>query len=422
MTQRVILNKVKDLATIQAMLLKRGMAFDLNPLFELDSRRKLLQKEYDDLRARQNEVSKEVQALKKAGKDASGIIADMQKVATRLKEIGPEQTEIEKKLENLCLTIPNTPHSSVPSGKSSEENHIERTWGEKPKFNFTPKDHSEIGEKLGILDFERAAKMSGSRFVIYKGAGAKLERALINFMLDLHTKENGYTEILPPFMVNAPALVGTGQLPKFEEDLFKTTAGHYLIPTAEVPLTNIYSNEILKEEDLPISMVAYTPCFRAEAGSYGKDVKGLIRQHQFNKVELVKFTHPENSYEALEQLTGDAEKVLQKLGLHYRVVSLCTADLGFSSAKTYDIEVWLPGQNVYREISSCSNCEAFQARRANIRFKGKDGKLKFAHTLNGSGLAVGRTLIAVLEQYQQKDGSITVPEILKPYLGIAKIG
>ncbi|OGQ44873.1 MAG: serine--tRNA ligase [Deltaproteobacteria bacterium RIFCSPLOWO2_02_FULL_46_8] len=399
------------------MLLKRGMAFDLNPLFELDTRRKLLQKEYDDLRARQNEVSKEVQALKKAGKDASGIIADMQKVAARLKEIGPEQTEIEKKLDNLCLLIPNTPHLSVPVGKSSEENRVERTWGEKPKFDFTPKDHSEIGEKLGILDFERAAKMSGSRFVIYKGAGAKLERALINFMLDLHTKENGYTEILPPFMVNPLALIGTGQLPKFEEDLFKTTEGHYLVPTAEVPLTNIYRDEILKEGDLPISLTAYTPCFRAEAGSYGKDVKGLIRQHQFNKVELVKFAHPENSYTALEKLTGDAEKVLQKLGLHYRVVSLCTGDLGFSASKTYDIEVWLPGQNAYREISSCSNCEAFQARRTNIRFKGKDGKPKFVHTLNGSGLAVGRTFVAILEQFQKADGTFEIPKVLQSYLG-----
>ncbi|OGQ06249.1 MAG: serine--tRNA ligase [Deltaproteobacteria bacterium RIFCSPLOWO2_01_44_7] len=391
---------------------------------ELDAKRKKLQKEFDDLRARQNQVSQEIQALKKEGKSTNALIADMQKVAERLKEIGPEQRSVEEKLKGLSLQLPNKPHKSVPVGKTPEDNRVERIWGEKPKFNFTPKDHVEIGEKLGILDFERAAKIAGSRFAIYKGLGASLERALINFMLDLHTKEHGYIEVLPPFMVNAKALVGTGQLPKFESDLFKTTDGYYLVPTAEVPLTNIYQDEILKEEDLPISLTAYTPCFRSEAGSYGKDVKGLIRQHQFNKVELVKFSHPDHSYENLEKLTKNAETVLQKLELHYRVVTLCTNDMGFAAAKTYDLEVWLPSQNTYREISSCSNCEDFQAKRANIRFRAKDGpstslrasKLQFVHTLNGSGLAVGRTLIAVLEQFQQKDGSFAIPEVLKPYL------
>ena len=389
---------------------------------DLDAKRKKLQHEYDTLRARQNQASKEIQQLKKTGKDTSAIISEMTKVSGRLKEISAEQSEVEEKLKAGFLDSPNKRHASVPEGKSSADNRIERTWGDKPKFAFTPKDHAALGEALGILDFDRAAKISGSRFTIYKGAAAKLERALINFMLDLHTKEHGYTEILPPFLVNAQALVGTGQLPKFEEDLFKTTSGHYLVPTAEVPLTNIYSNEILKEEALPISLTAYTPCFRAEAGSYGKDVKGLIRQHQFNKVELVKFTHPDKSYEALEELTGHAEKVLQKLDLHYRVVTLCTADIGFAAAKTYDIEVWLPGQNAFREISSCSNCEDFQAKRAGIRFKPKaGGKPQFVHTLNGSGLAVGRTLIAILEQYQQKDGSIAIPKVLQTYFGADEI-
>ena len=389
---------------------------------DLDTRRKELQYEFDTLRARQNQASKEIQKLKSAGQDASSLIAEMGQVAARLKEIQSERNEVEEKLKVTKLDIPNIRHASVPVGTSSEDNCVERVWGKKPEFDFQPKDHTELGEKLGILDFERAAKIAGSRFAVYKGAAAKLERALINFMLDLHTQENGYTEILPPFMVNAKALTGTGQLPKFEEDLFKTTTGYYLVPTAEVPLTNLYQDEILKEEALPISLTAYTPCFRAEAGSYGKDVKGLIRQHQFNKVELVKFTHPEKSYEALEKLTGDAEKVLQKLGLHYRVITLCTADMGFSAAKTYDLEVWLPGQNAYREISSCSNCEDFQARRAGIRFKPKSGdKPQFVHTLNGSGLAVGRTLIAIFEQYQKKDGSIAIPKPLWKYLDFKEI-
>lgn len=383
----------------------------------LDKRRKEIQKEFDQLRAKQNEVSKEIVALKKSGQSTDSLLKAMQVVAERIKILKAEQADVEGNLQSAHLLVPNHRHSSVPVGNTSADNRVERVWGNKPEFSFIPKDHTDLGEALGILDFERAAKVAGSRFAVLKGMGAKLERALINFMLDLHTSEHAYTEVLPPFMVNAKALTGTGQLPKFEEDLFKTTAGYYLVPTAEVPLTNLYQDETLKEEDLPISLTAYTPCFRAEAGSYGKDVKGLIRQHQFNKVELVKFAHPDHSYEALEELTGHAEKVLQKLGLHYRVITLCTGDIGFSAAKTYDIEVWLPGQNAFREISSCSNCEDFQARRANIRFKGQSGKPQFVHTLNGSGLAVGRTLIAILEQCQQKDGSIAIPKALQTYLG-----
>lgn len=389
---------------------------------DLEARRKQLQKEFDDLRAEQNRASQEIAARKRAGQDVSDLLAKMQSVAARLKELKAEQQSVAGDLTSFNLESPNQRHSSVPIGKSSEENRVERIWGKLPKFDFAPKDHTALGETLGILDFERAAKIAGARFCLYKGLGAKLERALINFMLDLHTSKNGYTEILPPFLANTKTLTGTGQLPKFEGDLFKTTDGYYLIPTAEVPLTNIYQDEILDAKDLPISLTAYTPCFRSEAGSYGKDVKGLIRQHQFNKVELVKFAHPEKSYEDLEKLTKDAESILQKLGLHYRVVTLCTGDIGFAAAKTYDLEVWLPGQNAFREISSCSNCEDFQARRANIRWREKGGKPQFVHTLNGSGLAVGRTLIAILENYQQKDGSIAIPKVLQPYVGASKIG
>jgi seryl-tRNA synthetase len=346
----------------------------------------------------------------------------MQKAAARVKEIQPELAKIEEELKALLLEIPNIPHKSTPLGKSAEDNPVVRIHGAKPSFAFKPLEHFDIGEKLGILDFDRAAKISGARFVIYKAAGALLERALINFMLDTATRENGYTEVFPPFMVNAKAMTGTGQLPKFEADLFKTTDGYYLVPTAEVPLTNMYADEILKEASLPIKLTAYTACFRSEAGSYGKDTRGLIRQHQFNKVELVKFAHPDKSYEELELLTNNAEVILQKLGLHYRVISLCTADLGFSSAKTYDLEVWLPGQNAFREISSCSNFEDFQARRANIRFKNSAGKMRFVHTLNGSGIAVGRTVVAILENYQQQNGSVIIPEALRPYMhGLEKI-
>jgi len=319
------------------------------------------------------------------------------------------------------LQIPNLPHASVPVGTSEADNQVVRTWGKKPEFSFAAKPHWEIGEDLGILDFERGTKITGARFTLYRDQGARLERALINFMLDLHTGEHGYEEVLPPFLVNDQSLIGTGQLPKFEADLFKTTSGLFLVPTAEVPVTNIYRDEILPCEKLPLSLTAYTPCFRSEAGSYGKDVRGLIRQHQFNKVELVKFTRPEDSYEQLEKLTHDAETILQKLNLHYRVVALCTGDMGFSSAKTYDIEVWLPGQNCYREISSCSNFEDFQARRAKIRFKDENGKNRYLHTLNGSGLAVGRTLVAILENYQQADGSVTIPEALSTWMRNTKV-
>ncbi len=413
---------VTNLDKIKEMLIKRGQTIDLAPLESLNDERKRLQQEYDSLRAEQNKASEEIARLKKDKKDASSIIASMQSAASKVKEIQPKLTEIEDKLRSVLLLIPNIPHESVPVGTDSAQNPVVRTWGEKPNLDFKPKEHFDIGENLGILDFDRAAKISGARFTIYKSHGAALERALINFMLDVHTRENGYTEMLPPYMVNAKAMTGTGQLPKFEADLFKTNYDYYLIPTAEVPVTNYYADEILKGADLPIKFSAYSACFRSEAGSYGKDTRGLIRQHQFNKVELVKFAHPDNSYAELESLTNNAESILQKLGLHYRVVSLCTGDIGFSSAKTYDIEVWLPGQNAYREISSCSNFEDFQARRANIRFKDAGGKTRFVHTLNGSGLAVGRTVVAILENYQLSDGSVVIPEALRFYMhGLEKI-
>lgn len=407
---------ISNLDAIKKMLSNRGQTYDLSKIETLNVERKTLQQEFDKLRAEQNKASGEIAKLKKEKKDASAIINSMQAAANRVKEIQPLLTEIEDKIRGVLLEIPNIPHSSVTIGRSSDDNKEIRKWGKKPEFTFKPKEHFDIGEKLGILDFDRAAKIAGARFTIYKDKGALLERALINFMLDTHTRENGYTEILPPYLVNATAMTGTGQLPKFEADLFKTTDGYYLIPTAEVPVTNIFNNETLKESDLPIKYTAYTACFRSEAGSYGKDTRGLIRQHQFNKVELVKFAHPDKSYEELESLTNNAESILQKLGLHYRVVSLCSGDIGFSSAKTYDLEVWLPGQNAYREISSCSNFEDFQARRANIRFKDASGKVRFVHTLNGSGIAVGRTVVAILENYQQADGSVVVPEVLRPYM------
>ncbi len=405
-----------NLNTVKESLQKRGQEIDLSPLEALHLKRKNLQVEFEALRAKQNQSSAEIQKLQKAKQDASAILSEMQQISKRLKEVSPELVELEEEIEKFLLNIPNIPHASVPLGKTSQDNLMLRQGGKKPSFSFKAKEHWELGEKLGILDFERGVKIAGSRFTLYKGLGAQLERALINFMLEVHTQENGYLETLPPFLVNAQSMTSTGQLPKFEEDLFKTTTGLYLIPTAEVPLTNIHRDEILKEEELPLLYTAYTPCFRSEAGSYGKDLKGLTRQHQFNKVELVKFSSPENSYAELEKLTLDAEKILQKLGLHYRVVTLCAGDLGFSAAKTYDIEVWLPGQNLYREISSCSNFEDFQARRAKIRYKAKDGKNRLVHTLNGSGLAVGRTLLAILENYQQEDGSIKIPEVLIPYM------
>lgn len=413
---------ISNLDIVKKMLEDRGQDYNLTTLEALNDKRKKIQQEFDSIRADQNKASAEIAKLKKEKKDTSSIIDSMQNTAVRVKEIQPELAKIEDELRGMLLLIPNIPHKSVPLGKSSEDNKEIRTWGKKPSFSFKPKEHFDIGEDLDILDFNRAAKISGARFTIYKGYGALLERALINFMLDLAVKENGYTEILPPYMVNAKSMIGTGQLPKFEADLFKTTDGYYLIPTAEVPVTNIFADEILNEKDLPIKYAAYTACFRSEAGSYGKDTRGIIRQHQFNKVELVKFAHPDNSYDELESLTSDAEAVLQKLELHYRVVALCSGDLGFSSAKTYDLEVWLSGQNAFREISSCSNFEDFQARRANIRFKDSNGRMRLVHTLNGSGIAVGRTVVAILENYQQKDGSVIIPEALRPYMhGLEKI-
>lgn len=401
---------------VEKALKDRTQSFDLEHLLSFNDQRKKIQAEFELLRARQNQASKEISRLQKEKKDSGAILAEMKKLSEEIHALSSKQGDVESEINSMLLSLPNIPHHTVPIASEPTGNLQIREWGEKPSFSFKPKEHVELGEKLGILDFERGAKIAGARFTLYRGTGALLERALINFMLDIHTKEHGYEEVLPPFMVNSESLVGTGQLPKFEADLFKTTTGHYLAPTAEVPVTNIFRDEILKEESLPIKMCAYTPCFRSEAGSYGKDVKGLIRQHQFNKVELVKFVHPDRSYDELESLTGDAEKILKKLELPYRVVVLCTGDLGFASAKTYDIEVWLPGQNAYREISSCSNFEDFQARRAKIRFKGKEGKNRFVHTLNGSGLAVGRTVVAILENFQKEDGSVEIPKALIPFM------
>ena len=411
---------VRDhLDLLERALRDRGAQIDLDEFKRLDESRRAALREVETLKARRNKVSDQIAALKKDKKDAAALIADMRALGDRIKELDVKVAAIEASLEEWLLAVPNVPHESVPRGKGSEDNVEVRRRGEPRKFDFEPLPHWEIGVRLGILDFERAAKIAGARFAVYTGAGARLERALINFMLDLQTREHGYTEVLPPFMVNTAAMTGTGQLPKFADDLFRVEkSGYWLIPTAEVPLTNLHREEFLDGARLPISYAAYTPCFRSEAGSYGKDVKGLIRQHQFNKVELVKFTRPEDSYEALERLTRDAETVLQRLDLPYRVVALCTGDLGFASAKTYDIEVWLPSYKAYREISSCSNCSDFQARRAAIRFRRAQGaKAEFAHTLNGSGLAVGRTLVAILENFQRKDGSVAIPEVLQPYFG-----
>jgi len=412
---------LSNLNVIKKMLADRGKEADLTAIERLNEKRKKIQQEFDSVRAEQNKASAEIARLKKEKQDASKVIEGMQGAAARIKGLQPELAKVEDEIKAVLLEIPNIPNKEVPIGTSAEDNKEIRSWGKGPSFDFKPKEHFDIGEGLGILDFDRATKIAGARFAIYKEAGALLERALINFMLDTATLENGYTEVLPPYMVNAKAMTGTGQLPKFEADLFKTTDGYYLIPTAEVPVTNIFADEILNEKDLPIKFCAYTACFRSEAGSYGKDTRGLIRQHQFNKVELVKFAHPDNSYNELESLTQNAESILQKLGLYYRVVTLCTGDLGFSSAKTYDLEVWLPGQNAFREISSCSNFEDFQARRANIRFKDSSGKVRFVHTLNGSGIAVGRTVVAILENYQQKDGSVVIPETLRPYMHGMKV-
>ncbi|HSO72449.1 MAG TPA: serine--tRNA ligase [Thermodesulfobacteriota bacterium] len=406
------------LSWVQDRLTLRGQALSWDTFEALDRERRTILQEVEELKHRRNVVSELIGRLKKEKKEAPETIGEMREVSRRIKELDEHLTGIEGKFQDFLLNLPNIPHESVPVGYSSEDNPVVRTWGEKPVFSFDPLAHWDIGESLGILDFERAAKLTGARFVVYMGLGARLERALINFMLDLHTREHGYTEILPPFMVNSQSMLGTGQLPKFKEDLFKLEGwDYYLIPTAEVPVTNYYQQETLSAAELPIKFVAYTPCFRSEAGSHGKDTRGLIRQHLFIKVELVKFSLPENSYPELEALLANAEEVLKRLGLHYRVVTLCTGDMGFSSAKTYDLEVWLPGQGLYREISSCSNFEDFQARRANIRFKRPgQSKTELVHTLNGSGLAVGRTLVAVLENYQQADGSVVIPEALRPYL------
>lgn len=398
-------------------LKKRGVSFNVETLLELDEKRRELIRETERLKNEKNILSDNIARFKKTGEDTKTLIEHLKDTGKRIAELDQALRETEKEWDDMMLLIPNMPHISVPEGTTDKDNKVVRVWGEKPIFDFEPLPHWDIGEKLDILDFKRAAKITGSRFTLYKSFGAQLERALINFMLELHTREHGYTEVLPPFMVNRQTMTGTGQLPKFEDELFRLDGiDYFLIPTAEVPVTNIYSHEIVRENDLPIKFVAYTPCFRKEAGAHGKDTRGLTRQHQFNKVELVKFSLPETSYDELEGLLRDAEEVLRRLNIHYRVSLLCTGDLGFSSAKTYDIEVWLPGQNIYREISSCSNFEAFQARRAMIRYKKSNGRNEFVHTLNGSGLAIGRTVMAILENYQTSDGSIVVPEALRPYL------
>jgi len=403
----------------QEMLLDRNLEMDLTPLKGLDEKRRAILLEVEELKHQRNVASDEIAVAKRENRDAARLMEQMKEVSQRIKTMDQELGQIDLQMKEMLLVIPNMPHETVAIGKDERDNPVVRVWGEAPCFTFEPKNHWDIGEGLGIIDFERAARMTGARFALYWGLGAALERAIINFMLDTHVRRHGYTEILPPFMVNSTSLVGTGQLPKFKEDLFKLEGrDYYLIPTAEVPVTNIHMTEVLEEDDLPKYYTAYTPCFRSEAGAHGKDTRGLIRQHQFNKVELVKFVKPETSYGELESLVGNAETILRELGLHYRVVSLCTGDLGFSAAKTYDIEVWLPGPNTYREISSCSNFEDFQARRAGIRYRRKGkSKTELVHTLNGSGLAVGRTLVAILENYQQEDGSVLIPPVLRPFLG-----
>jgi seryl-tRNA synthetase len=418
------LNFVRDhLTLVEEKLRQRGMnpAEVLKDFAAIDAKRRQAITAAETLQARRNRASEEIAKLKKAGQDATPQIHETKELREQIQDSEKKAAEEEVRLRELLAAIPNLPSDSVPVGTSADDNVEARRWGTPPKFDFKPRPHWELGEELGVLDLERAAKLSGARFAVYWGLGARLERALANFMLDLHTREHGYTEVLPPYLVNSESMYGTGQLPKFAQDLFRVPHGEkdlWLIPTAEVPVTNLYRDEVLDAARLPISLTAYTPCFRSEAGSYGKDVRGIIRQHQFQKVELVKFARPETSYDELEKLTHDAETVLQKLGLHYRVVALSTADMGFSSAKTYDLEVWLPGQNLFREISSCSNFESFQARRANIRYRpeGKN-KTEFLHTLNGSALAVGRTWVAILENYQQADGSVRIPEALQPYMG-----
>jgi len=415
----------EQLDRVKERIGSRGATIDWEELTAVDRRRREILVETEKLKEKKNRLSGEIGKLKKSGGDASALMAENEGLSEAIRKQEEPLRQIEKRFEDLMLVIPNLPHESVPKGSDARDNPEVRRWGDPPKFDFKPKNHWEIGEELGILDFARAAKIAGARFVLYQGQGAHLERALINFMLDLHTEQRGYKETIPPFLVNRDSVIGTAQLPKFEADLFRIPDPElFLVPTGEVPLTNIHRGEILSGEDLPLYYVAYTPCFRREAGSYGQDVRGLIRLHQFNKVELVKLTEPKNSYQELEKMVQDAEEVLRQLQIPYRIVELCAGDLGFAAAKTYDLEVWLPGQGTYREISSCSNCEDFQARRAGIRYRSdKKGRPAFVHTLNGSGLAVGRTLVAVLENYQQMDGSVTVPEVLRPYMrGINQIG
>ncbi len=422
------LNFVREnLPLVEEKLRQRGMdpAAVLKDFREVDTQRRQAITEAETSKAQRNKASEEIAKLKKSGQDATAAMAQTKDLREKIQALEKTAADLDARLQDILTGIPNLPHASVPVGRSAEQNVEVRRWGTPPQFDFTPKAHWDLGAELGVLDLERAATLTGARFAVYWDLGAKLERALMNFMLDLHTRQHGYTEVLPPYLVNSESMYGTGQLPKFAADSFRVPHGEkdlWLIPTAEVPVTNLYRDEVLDQARLPIRLTAYTPCFRSEAGSYGKDVRGIIRQHQFQKVELVKFTRPENSYEEHEKLTHDAEEVLQKLGLHYRTMALCTGDMGPSSAKTYDIEVWLPGQQLYREISSCSNFEAYQARRANIRYRpeGKN-KTEYVHTLNGSALAVGRTWVAIVENYQQADGSVVIPEVLRPYMGAEKI-
>ncbi len=422
------LNFVREnLPLVEEKLRQRGMdpAAVLKDFREVDTERRHAITEAETRKAQRNKASEEIAKLKKTGQDAGAAMAQTKELREQIQTLEKTATDLDGRLRDILAGIPNLPHASVPVGHSADDNVVVRRWGAPPKFDFTPKPHWDLGADLGVLDLERAVKLTGARFAVYWDLGAKLERALANFMLDLHTREHGYTEVLPPYLVNSDSMYGTGQLPKFAADSFRVPHGEkdlWLIPTAEVPVTNLYRDEVLEQARLPISLTAYTPCFRSEAGSYGKDVRGIIRQHQFQKVELVKFTQPENSYDQHEKLTRDAEEVLQKLGLHYRLMTLCTADMGAAAAKTYDIEVWLPGQQLFREISSCSNFESYQARRANIRYRpeGKN-KSEYVHTLNGSGLAVGRTWVAIVENYQQADGSVVIPEALRPYMGAERI-
>lgn len=410
----------ENAAAVQQRLATRGRGDEraIADVLKLDQQRRQRLQEVENLKAQRNQVSKQIGQAKARGEDVTNLMAGMKEVSDRIAALDAEVAQLDTQLEQRLLVIPNLPHESVPVGRDANDNKEVRRWGEPPRFSFEPKPHWELGERLGILDFPRASKVAGSGFILYRGLGARLERALINWLLDLHTREHGYTEVFPPFLINRAAMIGTGQLPKFEEDMYRLRDDElYLAPTAEVPVCNMHRDEIFRAEDLPRYYCAYTPCFRREAGAAGKETRGMIRVHQFDKVELVKFTRPETSYDELEKLVGNAERVLQELGLHYRVVLLCTGDMGFASAKTYDIEVWAPGQNRYLEVSSCSNCEDFQARRANIRFKDTDGKNRYVHMLNGSGTALARLYVALLETYQQADGTVRLPAVLHPYMG-----